>query len=250
MKEFVVILSENNREILADIRTLPDVKAAVFVEDNTPRIWLRGIFSKNKLPLAVQKLPIERIFILKENLLFPVGGLTPLSKLPNFKWELLSQFLPIDLPKSAFPALVEATTKVRLVISEQEQKGIALLTDFEEWLKYVENAPKIRLQRLQFAVSEHRQVLVVGDILPPIRGRVFWQDGQILLPLGLAFEWTLAAKLLAQKHDLGEKAILFFDTNSTELQKDISPQRIDLENFVDCTHSAVRLTKQNNRWTE
>ena len=246
MKEFVVILTEEDRNLLADIRTHPNLRASAL----TPLIWLRGIFSKEKLPLSIQKLPIQSIYILKDNLLFPLGSLTPLSKLPDLEWRLLTDFIPIELPKSAFPALVETTTIVRLVVSEQEQKGVALLSDFEEWFKYVENAPDIRLRRLKFAVAENGQVLVMGDILPPIPGRMFWQDEQILLPFGTAFEWAITARLLSKKYKLDKTALLLFDTTSMDSLEHKSPQRIDLEYFVDCTRSAVRLTQQNNRWIE
>ena len=250
MNEFVVILSEKDRDALAGIRTLANVEAATFVADNTPQIWLRRIFSKNKPPVDIQKLPIQSIFVLKNGLLFPIGGLTPLSKLPNLRWQLLADFIPIELPKSALPAIVEATTAARLVVSEHQQKGVALLTHFEEWHKYVENAPEIRLRRLQFAVSQKGQVLVMGDVLPPIRGQVFWQDEQILLPCGVAFEWAITARLLSKKYKLEKKAFLLFDMMPTRTLVETLPQRIDLDSFVDCTRSAVRLTQQNNRWIE
>jgi hypothetical protein len=244
MKEFVVILSETDRSALAAIRTLPKVQAAAcVVADKTPQIFLRGILGAEKPPVEIQKLPIQQLFILKDNLLFPIGGMTPLSKLPDLKWQSLMDFLPIELPKSPFPAVVEATTPVRLVDSEDIQKSCALLTDFTEWANYVETAPDVRLNSLYFAVSKRGKVVILGDVLPPISGSMYWQDAQILLPCGKTFEWTITARLLTKKHNLEGKALLLF---SEELGID-TPQRIDLQNFVKCTRSAVRLTQEQNK---
>lgn len=244
MKEFVALLSEKDRSALYSIRTLPKVQAAVFVESDVAQMWLRGIFGKEKPPIEIQKLPIQQVFVLKEGLLFPNGGLTPLSKLPNLKWQLLTDFMPIELPTSAFPAVVETTTAVRLVVSEQEQKGVALLTDFKDWLNYVETAPDIRLQLLKFAASNTGKVVIIGTILPPIQGQTFWQDEHVLIPCGQAFEWAMTARLLSKKYKLTKNALLLFsDSLAVEL-----PQRIDLENFVNASRSAVRFTKFKNQW--
>jgi hypothetical protein len=242
MKEFVVILSEQDRFSLMDMRTLPKVQAAVFVENDTPNIWLRGIFGKEKPSIEIQKLPIQQLFVLKEGLLFPINGLTPLSKLPLLTWQLLTDFMPIELPTSAFPAVVEATTAVHLVVSEQEQKGVALLTAFKDWLNYVETAPDIRLQQLKFAASDKEKVLIMGDVLPPIQGQTFWQDAQVLIPCGQAFEWAITARLLSKKYKLTKTALLLF-SDSLEVEL---PQRIDLENFVNASRSAVRFTQHKN----
>jgi hypothetical protein len=244
MKEFVVVLFEKNRDALAEIRTLPKLAAAVFEENEAAQIWLRGIFEKERLPSDIQKLPIIQYFILNNGLLFPINGTTPVGKLPNLTWQLLTDFITIEVPKSALPAVVDVKTGVRLVVSEQEQRGVALLTDFKTWFNYVETAPEIRLNQLKFAVSERGEVVVLGDILPPINGQQFWQDEQILLPCGKAFEWSITARLLAKKYKLTKRALLLFDDYSeTKL-----PQRIDLEDFMNCTRSAVRLTQQNNQW--
>jgi MoxR-vWA-beta-propeller ternary system domain bpX2 len=244
MKEFVVILSETDRSALASIRTLPKVEAAAcVVADETPQIFLRGILSADKLPIEIQKLPIQAVFILKENLLFPIGGVTPLSKLPDLKWQSLLDFTPIELPKSPFPAVVDAKTPVRLVDSEHIQKSCALLTDFKEWAGYVETAPQVRLNKLFFAVSKNGKVLILSDdVLPPISGSMYWQDAQMLLPCGKAFELSITAYLLTKKYDLERRALFLF---SEELGME-TPQRIELQDFVPCTRSAVRLTQEQN----
>jgi hypothetical protein len=243
MKEFVVILSETDRSALASIRTLPKVEAAAcVVADETPQIFLRGILSADKLPIEIQKLPIQEIFILKENLLFPIGGVTPLSKLPDLRWQSLLDFLPIELPKSPFPAVVDVKIPIRLVDSAQIQKSCALLTDFKEWANYVETAPEVRLNKCFFAVSKSGKALILSnDFLPPITGTTYWQDEQILLPCGKAFEFGITAHLLTKKYALEKGGFLFF---SEELDID-KPQRIDLQDFVRCTRSAVRLTQDN-----
>ena len=245
MKEFVVILFETDCFALASIRTLPNVKAATcVVADKTPQIFLRGILSADKPPIEIQKLPTQDVFILKDNLLFPISGVTPLSKLPDLKWQSLLDFLPIELPKSPFPAVVDAKIPVRLVDSAHIQKSCALLTDFKNWVNYVETAPDVRLNKCFFAVSKSGKALILSDdFLPPINGTAYWQDEQILLPCGKAFEWAITARLLTKKYDLELGSLLFF---SKELGID-TPQRIDLLDFVRCTRSAVRLTQDNIR---
>ena len=232
MKEKILQLRLSDKESLGVVRTLP----GLLVAETETHIWVRGIMIKEKPNLGISRLPATATYLLDEDHnLFPVGKLTPIGKLPKLEWQPISKFIEVKLPTSAFPGVVEKKHLVRLIPSEKMQPGKALLTNLSVWKKYAEGAPKIRLNQLRFAVSENREVLILGNPLPPIPGKEFWQKHNLLIPNGFDFEIPMVADLIFEKENTNDDAILIFHENKNW-------QKINLKHFVNGSRSAVRLT--------
>jgi hypothetical protein len=76
----------------------------------------------------------------------------------------------------------------------------------------------------------------MGNPLPPVPGRGYWERDGILLPNGYDFELPLVAGLLAGKLNAGRDSVLFFNADG-------SWEKILSGDFVAATRSAVRLTE-------
>jgi hypothetical protein len=231
---FIVVLNERDRDALADIRLLSNVEVAV----DSAQIWLRIPLSNEGLATEIRQLPLVETYLLDENeLLYPLGGVTPVGKLKPLSWMSLPLFMPIELPVSVMPAEVSETVTIQIVASAKEQKAMALSTTATAWLDYVISAPEVRLKRLKFAVSDANNVLIVGEPLPPIEGETYWLNNNIFMPSGYDFELPIVSELIYQKENLQNQAFLCFNTEG-------SHHRIEELDFVLATRSAVRLTFQ------
>lgn len=232
MKDFVVVLAEQDTHRLGSLRCEPGLQAAVHEE----QVWLRGIRGKDQLPLAVRRLPLRQTFRMDaEARLFPPGGLTPTGRLPQAEWLDLTRFLPVELPVSALPAVATDRIPVRLRPSGRAEKGAALLLDRAVWTAWVDGAPASRLERLRFAGSEQGRVLVIGDILPPLPGCEYWMRHYNLLPAGFDFEFPVLSTVIRDQYNPDASAFLLFDESAVF-------EKINQTDFRVATRRAVRNT--------
>lgn len=229
----VLVFSEKNAAALGTVRTLPGAQAA----RHEGHIWLRIAGEKNEIPLIAKQLPAVHTYMARpDGLLFPPGGSTPVGTLPQLVWQPLTDFVPVELPPSALPAQVtEQVPGFRVVPSERGERSIALLTDWPTWAQWAESAPEARLHRLRFAVSSKRQVLVLGDMLPPIRGQEFWNRDLLLLPAGYDLEFPVLAMLAKQRLAPDNDAIILLDPSGAW-------EKVPASQFVAALRSAVRRT--------
>ena len=229
----VLVFSEKNAAALGTVRTLPGAKAA----RHEGHIWLRLVEEKNELPLTAKQLPAVHTYAVRaDGLLFLPGQSTPVGTLPQLTWQPLPVFLPIELPPSALPAEVkEQVPGFRVVPSERAERSIALLTDWPTWAQWADGAPEARLHRLRFAVSSNRQVLVIGDMLPPIPGQEYWNRDLLLLPAGYDLEFPVLAVLAKQRLAPDNDAVILLDPSGTW-------EKVPAGQFVAALRSAVRRT--------
>ncbi|MBO9660321.1 MAG: hypothetical protein J7527_15985, partial [Chitinophagaceae bacterium] len=96
----------------------------------------------------------------------------------------------------------------------------------------------IRLNALKFAVSESNEVMIVGDLLPSIPGREYWNCNGMLLPAGFEFEAPVVASFLPGKLNRERDLLIVFNTTGKWY-------KIDLNFFIPATRSAIRMTKMN-----
>ena len=233
MKELILVLTARDREALGAVRCQPGLRVA----EATGQLWLRGIETDATPDLRLRQLPAVQTYLLDEgDCLFPVGGLTPVGKLPNLRWTSLAAYIRPELPTSALPGKPEGRYPVKLVPSNRAEAGGALVTGLAVWQQYTATAPEVRLQGLRFAVSENDQVLVVGTPLPPVPGKEYWLTHNMLVPSGFDFDLPLATGLLAAKLNPHNNAVLRF-------QPDGSWEKIPKEALVPASRSAARLTR-------
>jgi hypothetical protein len=232
MSELIIVLSQADQAALGSVRCLPGLQAA----NDGELIWLRGIAAGAPIDLRIRQLPGLHTYRLdEEHNLFPPGALTPVSKLKVLQWQPLSEFIKVELPVSGMPGKIVQQHSIRLVPSEKMETGMALLTDIHTWKMYAEDAPFVRLQQLEFAVSENDRVLIIGLPLPPIPGKEYIIRDTIVLPCGYDFDPPVIASLLIAQLNPGGDAWLLFNTDG-------SWQLIAKDCLVPATRSAVRLT--------
>jgi len=209
----VLVLEPQYEGQLGKIRTIPGWKAARY-EDH---IWLKGPLDNGKQQLLINSLPATTRYEMDAgNRLFPIGRLTPTALLEELDWLPLIDFLPLEIPISALPGILQTQMGISLIRSTNPKPASALQTSFEEWKAFVNDAPLIRLQQLQFAVSLTREVIVIGNPLPPIPGKVYWIDKNLLIPLGFDFDPPFLAGLIGNKAAAEIQEYILFKENGTQ----------------------------------
>lgn len=232
---FILVLKQTDRAALAAIRLLPNLEVATEGTD----IWLKWPLSNEGLDPKIRPLPLISTFIVDDKqLLYPIGGLTPVGRLKPMRWQSLTDFMPIELPVSILPATAAAAVLVNIVPSEKEREAAALQTSANAWLAYVSTAPEARLKRLRFAVSDEQKVFVMGAPLPSIEGDTYWLQNNIFMPSGFDFALPIVSELIFQREKLENQAFLCFNTEGAYF-------RLDNLDFVLATRSAVRLSLQS-----
>jgi len=232
MQELIFIFNDADRESLGNVRSLEGLRAAT----GDGCTWLRGIFSTPEIDLKIKRLPATKIYYINEdNLLFVPGSLVPSRKLPLLDWQPLNRFLPVEMPVAAMPAHTGQQVVIKLVSTGITKTGEALLTTLPVWKAYAEEAPATRLAQLKFAVSENNEVLIMGTPLPPLPGKEYWLEKNLLLPNGYQLEIPLLANFINEKFNPQGDGVIIFDTNG-------SWQKIDHAFFVPAKRSAIRLT--------
>lgn len=230
MKEYVFTLRLTDASALATVRHLPRLQAAA----NDTHIWLRIDGAADK---TVWQLPAQQRYMANDDgKLFPIGHVTPTGKLPRLAWQKLTAFMPVAPPVSAMPGVVQERYTVRLVPATEDRDSAALLVPFDRWQDYALTAPAARLARLRFAVSDRRDVLILGTPLPPLPGQTCWQQHDLLLPAGVDFEVPFLGELIARRLNPKRDAILYMDAAGQW-------QRIPHAHFVAASRSAVRNTQ-------
>jgi hypothetical protein len=235
MQEFLLTIAKKDLETLATIRCIAGLKAAI---DNS-QIWLRGMEGAEQLEKLIHQLPVKQRFHPDKNeLLFPAGTITPVGKLAEMEWVELTELIPVELPVSTGVGEIPLPVAIRLQPSADVQKSAGLLTDLATWKVYAETASVVRLNALKFAVSENNEVMIVGDRLPSIPGREYWNCNGMLLPAGFEFEIPLIAEFLPGKLNRERDSMVVFNTTGEWY-------KIDLNFFIPAMRSAVRMTKMN-----
>lgn len=235
MQELVFRFNKSDQEVLGNIRCIEGLLVASSDDD----IWLRGIYDSPTLDLKIKQLPARQSFYINENdLLFAPGSLTPVDKLPLLSWQPLAEFLPIQIPVAAMPGQMSTLATIKLVTTQLTKAGEALLTSLQIWKAYAESAPGTRLAKLKFAVAQNNDVLIMGNPLPPLPGKEYWLEKNILLPNGYRFEIYMTADFINEQFNPQQDSVLIFDSDGTW-------QKIDNSFFVPAKRSAIRLTKLN-----
>ena len=114
----------------------------------------------------------------------PVGKRLPVGGVPAGVWEPLVRMLPVARPEVRAGGRADDRVMVQLVPGVAERRASLLLTDLETMLRWAEGASRLRMGRLEMAVSG-RRVLVRGEPLPPVSGEAWYVEGSLAMPCGL-----------------------------------------------------------------
>lgn len=233
MKNWVLVLQGSDLPKIGKIRCWLGMQAA----ELEGQLWLRCPMQQAELEEALRCLPL--LFTYREDeqgLLFREGQLTPSARLPQLNWTPLTEYISVELPTAALPAMAPNKYTVKLTPLATAQNGVGLKTTLEQWQQYAETAPAIRLECLHFALSEIGEVMILGEPLPPISGEEFWQRGSVLLPAGYDLEWPIVAELLAIRENTAGQYYLVFDQKGNW-------EKIEKECFVPATRAGIRASK-------
>lgn len=233
MSRYIYQLQLKDKASLGAVRCINGLKAAI----DTDTIWLRDDSGNTEPSAALRQLPVLNTFYTDEqDHLILTGSLTPLSKLPQLEWLPLPEFIPVTAPVAAMPGILGRPSMIQLKYSGRQRRGRALLTSLTDWKQYAETAPAVRLESLRFAVEEKGDVFIIGDLLPPLPGKEYWETNDIYIPAGYDFENDLLPVFITQKLNAARSQVLVFDTDSNW-------QPIDKNFLVKGKRSAVRLTQ-------
>jgi hypothetical protein len=233
MSEFILKIDKSNRNSLGVVRC----RKSLMVAELDQYILLRGTTDSIDLENQLQMLPVLQRFTLdKDGNMFLQNAVTPVETLPELSWQTPETFIPVELPASAMPGIIESTLNIRLAATDKIRQTMALITQLDTWKKYAETAPAVRLDRNRFAVSGNNEVMIMGEPLPSLPGREYWSENDIFLPAGYEFEFPLVTGFLRQKLGVAKGDIILFDEAGQW-------QRIERNFFVEAKRSAIRLTE-------
>ena len=233
MENWVLVFKKSDLPHLAAVRCWPGMYAA----ETETEVWLRCPMLHADLGQPLRALPAMHSYRQDaQGLLFPLGGSTPVAKLPAMDWLLMKEFIPIELPGAALPAQLTQQYALHLLPATEYHPGAALKVKLADWQAYAETTPEIRLTALRFALSAAGDVLVMGEPLPPLPGVEYWLRDSILLPAAYDLEWPLLAGLFNQRENSkGAYFILF--------EKDGNWQKIEKRCFVLASRAGIRTSK-------
>ena len=217
------------------------LRAGLEIGEAADSIWLRGPAGEAELELELRKLPAEfRGERLPDGRLRPLESRIPSLVLPALRWEPLRNWLAVELPAANWPGEPGSPVPLRIVHSAEEEPANVLRTDFESWNEFAQAAAEVRLQRLTFAVSTERQVLVRGTPLPPLAGERFVERAGIAVPAGFGWQPAVSVEVVRRVLGMAEGGFVLWERDNTLT-------RLHPEQFVAATRRAVRETAEGLR---
>ncbi len=229
---WTVCLSVEDAEHLGKLRLINGLSILV---DGT-KVWLRGEYLDEDLNRRIRSIPnAERFLIKADQQLVRPDETVPCAQLPDGSWQPLRSWQSVKLPVAGFAAQTDERVTLKLVRSSRPMLANLMQTSWERWHAYAITAPAVRLSRLGFAVSENAVVLIRGTPLPPIPGRLFFEDCGIIIPNGWQFDLNVESTVVRQVLKLNETEMALFSEDGTF-------ERVPDTAFVKATRSAVRMT--------
>jgi hypothetical protein len=201
-------------------------------------IWLRGQRGDEGLDAKLAGLPArERYEWLAPDQLRQIDRRIPSTRLPGIQWQPLTAWLQIEMPTAAMPGNHPTAIPLRLVRSTLEREPELLLTTLDELEQFAAVAAQVRLDRLQFAANAEGSVIVRGRPLPPLPGQRFVLHGGVAVQAGFSWEPAVGAEVLARRFGVSGDAVALWS-------EDGSVARLQAEQFVPASRSAIRATEQ------
>ncbi len=184
--EYWLRLPLKYKDKLSQIRVWKTLRMAIDEED----VWVRGIAPNQLHSPEIRSIPFKKIYFQHDNALFLLGGNLPEERLKTgLLWSSISKALPAEIPTYNFNYFgVNETVDFKLVTSSIERKATATLVELDVLDVYIQKAPAIRLQSLQWTIVA-KKALLVGTPLLPIPGKSYWQQQNFLIPSGYDFEY-------------------------------------------------------------
>ena len=231
---WAICLLQDDAASLSSLRQSTGVEVAE-AGDN---IWIRGKPADESFDITLSSLPARvRFEWLASNALRRVDQRVPCGRLPDLRWQPLSNWLQVTLPSAALPGNEPKPTALQLVRSTDEREPELLLTSLDDLKRFVMQAAQVRLERLQFAAAANGRVLVRGKPLPPLPGRRFTLHQGVAVPAGFVWQPAVSAEVLARRFGVSGDALILWNEDGTVV-------RLHGEQFVPASRSAVHATER------
>lgn len=225
-----------------DIAPLGRLRCSVAVEvcEHEGRVWLRGKDVEGELEEIFRTLPGRRFEILPDQQLLPAGSRVPKGFAPIGRWMAISEWMTLRLESAALAGEVTQRIKLRIVRARCPQEANVIWALDQAWTRFVGMAPQIRLDRLAFAMSQERGVVIRGTPLPPILGRRMVESNGICVEAGWTWKPSIDSDVIRDRLGLESDDLAVFDSDG-------SWERIPGGDFVRASRSAVRLSMRANQ---
>ncbi|TWT33929.1 hypothetical protein KOR34_37650 [Posidoniimonas corsicana] len=214
---------------LATLRGIPGVEVN---SASDRRLWLRGPALTPMVERRLREVLGCRVYqVYAGDQLLAVGAGVPRGHVRDGEWRPLDAWLALARPASRYaaPTPVAAVSLARS--SEVTTAGLALASR-AAWAKYVETAPRVRLDRLSYAASDS-QVVIVGKPLPPLRAELFHVQHGVAAPVGYHWMPRLDARVLCEAWKLNPGDYLLLRPSGVH-------QLVAGDCFVGASRSSVR----------
>ena len=144
----------------------------------------------------------------------PRGRLLPVAQLPYGPWLPVSEACAPQAEPAALPGAMPERVALRVVADGVERPCTALVCAWDEWTRWADTAPALRLAPLRFARCG-AEALVVGAPLPGLPGTRCHQDGPLLLPAGATLEPACSAATARRVFRLAEGELALVGADGT-----------------------------------
>lgn len=231
---------------LASARTRP----GLWVGDaDEARYWFTGEGPFRELTPEVRQLlrrvaDLELFEVRDNNNIAIVDKLVPVADVPTVTWRTLADEIDVSVAAPRFAPARAAAVSLQLVRSHHVSHPTGWYGPWEIWEAYAITAPRIRLDRLEFATSSEGRVVVLGTPLPTLPGTQLVESAGVLIAAGWTWSPPLDPPLVRQILGLadGERALWLANSTSWE--------RLSAEAFVPARRESVRQTGRKLRQGE
>lgn len=228
---WIIRLPETQRAALAQCRLLPGLETAEAGET----IWVRGGELKETQERKLRAIPRAEWFeIDAEGELLQEGKRLTSGPLPSLAWRPIVDASPVALPRPGFAGTPLHPAGLQLVRSSEPRTPNLLLVTKDDWSRYVETAPLVRLAAWKFAADGAGRVLVRGLPLPPLPGERFVEEDGIAFPAGWASALPLSPAVVRDVLGIPRGDIALFAPEGAW-------EHVAERDFVPASRAAVRL---------
>lgn len=212
-------IDESKKEDLAAIRIWSNLKFGV--EENF--IWVKGFDYVQIHSLEVKSIPFSILYYEKNSKLNLVNSLLPERNLPNVLWTPIDRALPIKLTSFNNNYFgIREKIEITLIETTEEKESEVMITTTANLNLYIQSAPSIRLEKLQWSILNNDKVFLIGTPLLPITGDVYWKNKNHIIPTGYNFELPLVSNEINSILNLNNDYYIIWNKDNTYALLDLS----------------------------
>ncbi|MES2775514.1 MAG: hypothetical protein V4722_15165 [Bacteroidota bacterium] len=196
-----------HKELLGQLRHWSNLKIA----SGEDSIWVKDFTDLQLDSTELKAIPFTHLFEVKDNLLFLKGSLLPSKKLPPFLWTPIERALPVVMPplNHNFFELPQKVP-IRLEQVEIEQEASAMLVEIKDADLYMQSAPAVRLQPIEWIIIGGSLALMKGQPLLPLSGRSYWTKNDFIFPVGWGLEFSFLEQEIMELLNLGNLNMIWW----------------------------------------